>query len=440
MAQYIGEARVLRCFFYFDLVRVFGAVPLVKDPVKFTDAASIGNRDIEGDETGEKQILMIYDFLVEELRAVIKDNKLLPEQPGYVSMMTAKGLLAKILMFKYSHTNDVNEAKEAVTLVDDIFAYKGKPIVKYANIFSDIESYENSHESLFEIQFIDGNADQYDGAQNGEGSLRVIDQTFRNVMTKESGQWQRNNTTIGYGLNAPTERLVKSFEVDKDKGEFDPRLHMIAKGENVLFSGQSRDSALVYSSQPWGVEKVNNLAYYPIAVEASPTGFFHRKTEERRGIFNPAFGDGSQVQGLNHILLRYADVLLIGAEAAVIAGQNDKALLWINAVRERARKSKIIGHDMLSGEYTYGESTVPADLSSVTLEQIRTERRLELFCEGQTFFDLVRYGTADEVLGAITEDACGEKCMWKSYNKVLPLPSTQILQHGGKIKQNEGYN
>jgi hypothetical protein len=81
---------------------------------------------------------------------------------------------------------------------------------------------------------------------------------------------------------------------------------------------------------------------------------------------------------------RFADLLLIGAEAGVKSGHNADALNWINRVRDRARNS--------------GNTGYPKALSAVTVEDVWKERRVELAFEGHQFWDLVRTGRADQVL------------------------------------------
>ncbi len=87
----------------------------------------------------------------------------------------------------------------------------------------------------------------------------------------------------------------------------------------------------------------------------------------------------------NTKIVRFADVLLMGAEAAVHVGQNGNALAWVNKVRERARNA--------------GNTVYPLELSgTVTKEQIWAERRVELAFEGHQFFDIMRTGRAAKVL------------------------------------------
>src|SRR5690606_15183853 len=99
----------------------------------------------------------------------------------------------------------------------------------------------------------------------------------------------------------------------------------------------------------------------------------------------------SQVIGKNIPVIRYAEVLLIAAEAGFKDGDyKSQALSYVNELRLRARNSNRIVNDY--NDYTYIPGTVPADLPAITLNDIKKERRLELYCEGHRYFDLVRWG------------------------------------------------
>lgn len=432
MAQIIAEAKVLRSLFYFDLVRVFGPVIYIDSPINFTEASALSNRQVEGDDAeGTLQVKMIYDEIVNTIEEAIPD--LLEENQGLLTVNSAKGLLCKVLMYR---KND-GDYDKALQIVNEMYEEKGDPSVKYADIYA--EQFELGGEALIEVQFI--NSTGYNKNADGEGTIRPIDQTARYLKEFRGGQWVPETRQYEfYGLNTPTQDLFNAFEIDVDNKEYDPRLDMIAKGEDALWTGSPCDSMIYQPAGDYGLGS-NKIAYYQIYTGASATGYYHRKAEPRRG--NVEFTENEQAAGVNHILLRYADVLLLGAEAAFYTGDKQLALKYVNAIRTRARNSKITDRNLETGEYSYDEpSTIPVDLTldQLTLEEIQNERRRELFCEGERFFDLVRWGIQNEVLGNIKADACGVSVNWKEYNKVLPFHRDQIEQHGGNLVQNPGYN
>lgn len=144
----------------------------------------------------------------------------------------------------------------------------------------------------------------------------------------------------------------------------------------------------------------------------------------------------------NNKLLRFADVLLVGAEAAANIGQNGDALNWINQVRERARNA--------------GNTNFPQDYSgTITREQVWAERRVELAFEGHQFFDVIRTGRAAQILkndalagdfetiinpnnGEVRAQQFGD-AFQVGKHELWPIPSVEIDNSGGAISQNPNY-
>jgi hypothetical protein len=140
--------------------------------------------------------------------------------------------------------------------------------------------------------------------------------------------------------------------------------------------------------------------------------------------------------------MRYADLLLIGAEAAAHIGQNTDALDWMNKVRERARNS--------------GNTTYPLALSgNITPEQVWAERRVELAFEGHQFFDVVRTGRAEQVLKidayegdfeSMTNPLTGDEGTQQfgsafqiGKHEIWPIPERELDNSEGSITQNPNY-
>ncbi|NJM16687.1 MAG: RagB/SusD family nutrient uptake outer membrane protein, partial [Bacteroidales bacterium] len=183
-----------------------------------------------------------------------------------------------------------------------------------------------------------------------------ITQTTTNIWYNDS--LGRIAETGGWGFLLPTVDLVNEFEVG------DPRFSTIV--------GQEGDSVMV--GQKW----------YTLSLTNSITGYCCRKYETG---YNEFWGVKQEWSNspLNFRLIRYADVVLIAAEAALESGDNAKALEYINQVRTRARNC--------------GNTGVPADLTgTVTLDDLMHERRIELAMEGDRFFDLVRWKMAGQKL------------------------------------------
>ena len=116
-------------------------------------------------------------------------------------------------------------------------------------------------------------------------------------------------------------------------------------------------------------------------------------------------------------IIRYADVVLIAAEAANELGNTAKAADYVNQVRARARGNN--------------DGVLPNVVAGTGLKAaIKQERRAELAMEGERFYDLVRWGDASAVLGSLG---------YQDKNKFYPIPQTAIDQSGGVLKQNPNY-
>ncbi|HWL00183.1 MAG TPA: RagB/SusD family nutrient uptake outer membrane protein, partial [Parapedobacter sp.] len=126
--------------------------------------------------------------------------------------------------------------------------------------------------------------------------------------------------------------------------------------------------------------------------------------------------------GSNFVVIRYADILLLLAEIENETGNGAAAVAYVNAVRQRANASPI-------------QAGLPADRLG---EAIELERRLELICEGHRWFDLLRYGTAVDVMNAWF-DAEGINITVGAHHVLMPIPQGQ-LDTDPAITLNTGYN
>ncbi|RZL10839.1 MAG: RagB/SusD family nutrient uptake outer membrane protein, partial [Hymenobacter sp.] len=207
-------------------------------------------------------------------------------------------------------------------------------------------------------------------------------------------QWFAPRQQNGYGFYNPTKALVNSYEKTA-AGVVDPRLDYTIGRKNQSYFGVPFDTT-------W-----------------STTGFLSKKHVQPLTEVPPATkGDGN----LNFQAIRYAEVLLIQAEALNEAGQSAAARAPLNLVRKRARES------YLNDPTLPGAGTVPAGLlpdvtttdQSALRELIRQERRVELATEFQRFFDLIRYGEA-----YARQALAGKPNFNYARNKYFPIPQSE---------------
>jgi len=419
---YVGQAKCLRAYYYFDLVRQFGDVPLVLD-------ASLAFRP-------RTSRLLVYDQIEKDLTeaaAILpKAKDLKPEDRGRMNSGSALAILAKVYLFRAS----IEPGKE-----NDNFtkAYtKAKEVITDPKQFSLLSSYDKIWRNTGDFStegIVEGGQPAPEVTSAAASYWFGISQSPRYYYELKTKK--KVGSTYGWGHNCPTQDFVNDFE----KG--DPRLHW-----TVYFPG---DSAVHGNTKSIKQE---------ICFDLSMTGYYYRK-------YTPEYSRTSMENPLNIKFYRYSDLLLVGAEAANEINKTADALDWLEQVRARARNTPPASNHKSAAEYTEG---VPVKIT--TTDQgllrgiIRHERRIELGCEGHRFYDLVRwdgtYGfdwkttieTAQRLPGPNFEvdlESDGKPdvksgmpraphiVLVEDKHKLSPIPDADIRSSGGTLTQNEGY-
>ncbi|WP_019990733.1 RagB/SusD family nutrient uptake outer membrane protein [Rudanella lutea] len=357
----IGEASFLRAYFYFNLVRAFGGVPLITKVADPTSQSDIQNGRVRATAA------QVYAQIETDLNTAIAN---LPEKSQYnaadlgrASKGAAKTLLAKVSM--YQKKWDV-----VLRLTDEVIASGQYSLLpNYGELWR--ESSENGVESIFEIQ--------------GRGVT-----PNKGVQGYFESQGARGENGWGWGFNTPSEDLFKAYETGDTR-----RTGTIIERGTTLWDGR------VVSPNAEN-PRYNYKAYVS----------FTRETNN----------GNTWETGKNVRVLRYAELLLMNAEAANELGQSAKALTALNRVRARARG---------------GATGVLPDLTTTVQTNLRQaiwrERRVELAFEHDRYFDLVRQGRAAEVYRALGKNFVAGK------HELFPIPQPQIQLSGGQLTQNPGY-
>ncbi len=398
-----GEALFLRAYFYFNLVKTFGGVPLFEKAALPTEAASVTRSSIS--ET--------YAFIEKDMKAAAAA---LPEKGAYAASDlgratkgAANGYLARAIMYQLGTDNSNKHTwQEVYDLTSTIITSNQYSLLpNYAMIHQ--TPGENSSESLFEIQFSTSN-DGY-----GPISIGTTSNVFTNNRTaaKDASGANIPGTGWGYGFNNPTQDLVSEFEAN------DPRLLVtVYKNGDVVL----------------GLPMVIDRGF-------NDTGYMNRKV----AILQPA---NNQSGPQNIRKMRYADILLMKAEAAAQLNKSGEAVALVNQVRARARNSTKPPGTVL-GTLTYDPANTPAgalpDISSGLtgsdlLKAIWHERRVELAEESLRFWDLIRTGRYFGILPA--DVAARAKARSITTNVVNPIPLLPVDMNDAqvwKLPQNPGY-
>lgn len=365
-ARILGEAKFIRAWFFYNLVTVFGGVPLVDHVLAPSEF------DMPRAEASE-----IWDFIVQDLNDAIPVLPLRSQYTqadlGRITQGAAQALLVKVYLWREDYSNAQQLAESIVNSGE----YQLAP--DYGSIFT-LDG-ENGPGSVFEIQYMPNS-----GGNWGEGAAN--EGTFTNVFQRPRGQFE------GFGFNIPTQDLVDEFFAE---GFEDPRLSF-----TVFREGDEMGDRGVFTKDATGFD----FDYYP-------RKYFNNKSEEA------SFGDPNPNGGSNQRVIRYADVLLMHAEAAYRNGAEDVARQSLNMVRARARGSN---------------TNVLPDVTATgtaLLDAIYHEQRVELALEGHRFFELVRTGRASDELGSL-----GYR---EGTHNLFPIPDSQIQATNGALAQNPGY-
>lgn len=375
----MGEALFLRAYFYFYLIYLYGDVPLVLDvPTMENAMMPRTSKDV------------IFAKMIEDLDEAIK---LLPQNPSEVGR-AAKGAA---LTLKAKYYMQESMYAEAIPLLEEIMNLGYTLFNNYRTLF--LEEGENNPEVIFDIQFT---------AQTGKGQGNEFN-TMYGVQS----------FAFGWSWLLPTKQLVEMYE-NKEDGLPDPD-PMFNKKDPRMDMTIIRPGATL-------IDKLDRVRVYPKQVQNavhSQTGMHPRKYIIEGSHSYTQF-DSPQ----NWIIYRYADVLLMYAEALnEVSGGVPGVYDAINKVRQR------VSVDM------------PIIESGKTKEElreiIRRERGVELALEGWRYFDLKRWGLLKEVNNGfkVINISNGNTILTRIFedkHELWPIPLTE-LDRNPELTQNPGY-
>ena len=357
VARLTAEVRVLRFYFYSRLTSYFGDVPLVTAPVGIAESKELTRTPVSD----------IYDFIYDEITAVLNDLPLTTNEPGRVTRGAANAILARTMLFAAGNVtgSDARSAtyfERAKTAADAVISSKVYSLFpKYEEMF--LYANENNSEVIFDKQFV---KDTYSNAvMNNFGAVSLGNNG--SAMSPTAVLLDEYETTNGLNISEDS-----SYDPKNPYSNRDPRL-----GYTIYFPGAALPNGAIYDSRPgWSSSGDVIGASYQV----SKTGFLPKKyiNAEDIGISNRTNS------GINLILIRYAEILLTAAEARIeLDIEPDVALGYINEIRAR------------------GDVNMPR-LENVTgqaalRKAVRHERMVELGLEGNRFFDVRRWKTAESV-------------------------------------------
>ena len=441
--QRTAEMKFLRAYGHFQLKRLFKKIPFVNKPnMQEEDYNNLSNTEYTNDE-GWQQI--INDLV--DAYAVLPETQ---TEKGRPTKAACAAFLAKVYLYKAYRQDDANSNQ--VTAINEadlqkVVEYTNPAIYTKAgyglepdmhNNFRPEEQYENGKESLWAIQYSRNDGTVYG---NLNFSYRLIVPCIPKVHDS------------GCDFYKPSHNLVSAYRTNSDGL---PMLDTFADEEYTVGSAQTVDPRLFVTVGVPGTPYMFNPSFMIAESNAwsRSGGTFGYFVSLKQNV-DPALTDSylylcdSQwASSMNRIVLRYADVLLMRAEAQAQLGQTSEAIALVNQVRERAAQmatnsvvsnySNKYGVHYAVGKYSGSYSKDEA------MKIIKMERRLELAMESERFFDLVRWGDAATVLNKYYSTE-SEKMNFLSgsqftanKNEYLPVPFEQMAASNGHYTQNCG--
>ncbi|MCH5224931.1 MAG: RagB/SusD family nutrient uptake outer membrane protein [Muribaculaceae bacterium] len=389
----LGQAYFLRGLYYFQLVRVFGGVPLVHEVLDSSDKW----------QQPRATAAQVYESIIEDLKFaeanLYEKDQYAEEDLGRATKGAACALLCKAYLYNHDYENAYTWGKK---FVDEHYnTGKYSLCTNYADNFT--LAGENGPESVFEIQYTaDPTSDYGEGFGFSRGTFTII--LTRPRMSSLGGD-------AGWGWNHPTHNLYAEFE-----------------------EGDARREATI------GVPDEEAQKEIEVVYLGSP--YYNNKTSYSEGGTFPAIDHHSRGP-LNYRLIRASDVLLFYAEAALESGKDLGAAKWaLEEVRARARGNATVANALPAFPNYRGYS----DNTESLRDAIRHERRVELAMEGHRWFDLVRWGIAKQVMdkdngsygSTEREEARAEMAAFiEGKHELFPIPNEELALN--PMEQNPGY-
>lgn len=408
--QRLAEMRFLRAHYYFNLKIIYNRIPWVDETVADpSEYAHISNMEFTSEQLWE---MILSDF--EAAYQVLPKSQI---EYGRPTKMAARAYMAKIYLYQ-------SKWQECLQACDEVIGSGNYALLpNFRDVF--LPENDNSAEIIFAVQCSINDGSSSDN--NGNRGDRLL---------PPGGPYPL------YGFLRPTQNLVNAYKTDmnglplsdgqnvSETDYVDPRLDHTLARPNIPFL----DLGQLYD---WTPREASVYGPY------SPK---KRLVSLKSTYYSPIW---PYLNALNFYIIRYADVLLWRAEAAIETGDLETGRTYINTVRNRAKNSEYVKTlDGTKAAANYKVDTYPTPFQSKddAIRTLRTERRLEMAHEGIRFFDLVRWGVADQVINTYLDK---EKTFrshlqnahfTKGVNEYFPIPQSMIDICGEEvIKQNPGY-
>lgn len=435
-----AELRFLRAHSHFMLKILFKKIPYITDNLSQEEIAEVSN-DIPNDE--------LWNKIAEDFMFAYNNLPQSQDQVGRVDRNAAAAYLAKVRLYQAYEQNDQHQVvdintsrlEEVISFADEV---TGSLEPDFGNNF--LGGMDNGPESIWAVQF-----SLNDGTEIGRAS-------WVTALNSPHG-----NPLYGCcGFHLASQNMVNAFKTDGnglpllDNFNDEDIFNAIEDdGTSIPAAGLTIDPRMDHTvgipGRPFKYRNTLNEAgdmIYNFSWARDPGiyGYFGNMKEQQAPDCPCYVKEGPFVGTTkNYVFIRYADVLLFKAEALIQLGRWDEALPIINQIRLRAAASTQRPLDAGATDiYNIGTYTSFPD-KNLALKALKFERRMELAMEGWRFFDLVRWGEAEETLNAYLveertkRDYLTNALFTAGRDEYYPIPQREIDFTGGLYVQNPGY-
>ncbi len=414
-SRIMGEAYFLRGWYYWYLLRFFGGTPIFTKSVVPSDFGNTPKASIH------EMFLQINSDFEEGIKRLPKRSEYPLTEMGRVTKGAAQAFAARVMMYQIGVDAEVTKTWDDVyALTKDLIQSGEYSLAPNFAVIYEREG-ENNSESIWELQMLEGSV---------ENNSEKVGENFTTFQMKRKD--------LGWGFNNPTSDLFAAFDFENTN---DPRLTCTVYGE-TFNDGILYGKKLSYDRNQQGTNYLNRKATLPEVPKLSKSSDFNIR------------------------MIRYADVLLMHAEAAFHTNKEGEARQYVNMIRNRARNSTYCkGYVEGQGDkYALPGGVNLPDITAsgnALLDAIWKERRLELAMEGLRSWDLIRQKRYIEVVNKVKyidrkpennpmdpkEELFPEfKANCESHSiigrdgnliPVLPIPLTEVQAWG--VEQNKNY-
>ena len=435
--QRLAEMKFLRAYAHFLLKRLFKNIPfVVNENLSYQEYNELSNTEYTNDEG--------WQLIINDLMEAYNTLPVAQADKGRPTKAAAAAFLAKVYLYKAYRQDDANSHQVTSINQQDL-----EKVIEFTNpslygnygLETDIhnnfrpeEQYENGIESIWAIQYSRNDGSTYGNLNWSYGLIPP------NIPGATDG---------GTDFYKPSQNLVNAFHT----GDDGLPLFDTFNQKDYDMTADNADPRLFLTVGMPGLPYMFNKNYMmdKSSIWSRSNGGYGYYVTLKQNVDPALIGEylikGSYwASSMNRIVFRYADVLLMRAEAYAQLGQPDQAVNLVNQLRTRAAGSTqmISNYQSAYGVKMYVANYKGTYTKDAAVRMVKMERRLELAMESERFFDLVRWGDAATVINKYYAEEIdnnafyGEAHFTANKNEYLPIPFQQLSASNGHYTQNIG--